>query len=174
MTGTAEEWVFTGRARVFAEDDINTDQIMPRRGFELPPEEQSALVLDSIRPGWAATVRDGDILIAGRRFGCGSSRPAPLVIARTGIAAVVAESLGDIFLRNAVAYAVPVLECPGVLEAVAEGHEVEVDIARGTVANLTTGAAAASTPLPAMLLDTIAAGGVHALLRRDGYLAPVG
>jgi len=164
MTGRERDWVLTGRARVFAEDDINTDQIMPRRGFELPPDEQSALVLDSIRPGWAATVRDGDILIAGRRFGCG----------RTGIAAVVAESLGDIFLRNAVAYAVPVLECPGVLEAVAEGHEVEVDIARGTVANLTTGAAAASTPLPAMLLDTIAAGGVHALLRRDGYLAPVG
>jgi len=172
MTGTAEEWVFTGRARVFAEDDINTDQIMPRRGFELPPEEQSALVLDSIRPGWSATVRAGDILIAGRRFGCGSSRPAPLVLARTGIAAVVAESLGDIFLRNAVAYAVPVLECPGVLDVVAEGDDLEVRVARGTVANLTTGATAEATPLPTMLLDTIAAGGVHALLRRDGYLAP--
>ncbi|NYE19272.1 3-isopropylmalate dehydratase [Microbacterium immunditiarum] len=174
MTGRDRDWVFTGRARVFADDDINTDQIMPRRGFELPPEEQSALVLDSIRPGWAATVRSGDILVAGRRFGCGSSRPAPLVLARTGIAAVVAESLGDIFLRNAVAYAVPVLEAPGVLGAVSEGDELDVDIARGAVTNLTTGSAVSATPLPPMLLDTIAAGGVHALLRRDGYLAPIG
>ncbi len=165
------DWVFTGRARVVADDDINTDQIMPRRGFEAPPEAQAALVFDAIRPGWSSTVRAGDILVTGRRFGCGSSRPAPRVLARTGISAIVAESFGDIFLRNAVAYAVPVLECPGVLDAVAEGDDIAVDVARGIVTVTRTGASLWSEPLPEMLLDTIAAGGVHEMLRRDGYFA---
>jgi len=168
---TDADWVFTGRARLVADDDINTDQIMPRRGFEAPPEEQAALVLETIRPGWSSTVVPGDILVTGRRFGCGSSRPAPLVIARTGISVVVAESLGDIFLRNAVAYAMPVLECPGVLEVVAEGDDIEVDVARGTVTVARTGDSVRSQPLPEMLLDIIAAGGVHEILRRDGYFA---
>jgi 3-isopropylmalate/(R)-2-methylmalate dehydratase small subunit len=159
----------SGRARVIADDDVNTDQILPRRAFELPASEQGAFVLESIRPGWSATVRPGDILVAGRRFGCGSGRPAPLVIAQTGIAAVVAESLGDLFLRNAVAYAVPVLECPGILAAVHEGDSVELDISTGEVRvgdHVLYGA-----PLPAALLETITAGGIHAQLRRAGYLA---
>lgn len=144
---------------------------MPRRGFELPPDEQASLVLESIRPGWSSTIRSGDIVVAGRRFGVGSSRPAALVMQRAGVSAVVTESLSDIFFRNAVAYAVPALECRGILGMVQEGDEIRVDIARGRVENLTTGTLLDCQPLPDMLLETIAAGGVHALLRRDGYLA---
>jgi 3-isopropylmalate/(R)-2-methylmalate dehydratase small subunit len=172
VTATGRTWELTGRARVIIDDDVNTDQIMPRRGFELPPDEQSALVLESIRPGWSATVRPGDILVAGRRFGTGSSRPAALVLARAGIAAVVAESLGDIFLRNAVAYAVPAIECPGITKLVSEGDKLRIDISEGLVENLTAEATVRCNPLPPMLLDTIAAGGVHALLYREGFLAP--
>lgn len=164
------EWLREGRCWVFRDDDINTDQIMPRRGFELPPAAQSALVLESVRPGWSGSVRVGDILIAGRRFGCGSSRPAPLLFARIGISVVVAESFGDIFLRNAVAYALPVLECPGVLDCVSEADTVRVDVASGRFDNISSGATLQGAALPALLLETIAAGGVHAMLRRDGYM----
>jgi 3-isopropylmalate/(R)-2-methylmalate dehydratase small subunit len=163
-------WARSGKAWVIPDEYVNTDAIMPRAGFELPPEEQNDLVLATLRPGWAAQVEPGDILVVGRAFGTGSSRPAPLYIGRLGIAAIVAESVGEIFFRNCVSYALPVLECRGVLDLVAEGDEVVVDIEAGTFLNRTTGATATGSPLPGMLLDTIAAGGAHAVLRRDGYV----
>jgi 3-isopropylmalate/(R)-2-methylmalate dehydratase small subunit len=161
----------TGRAWVFPQDYINTDAIMPRAGYDLAPKEQDAMVLNSVRPGWAADlVQPGDLLIAGRNFGTGSSRPAVTLLSRLGVAGIIAESVAEIFFRNCISYAMPVLECPGVLAATTEGDTVTLDLVSGTYTNVTTGAAKTGAKMPGMLLDTIAAGGAYALLRNEGYM----
>jgi 3-isopropylmalate/(R)-2-methylmalate dehydratase small subunit len=160
----------TGRAWVFPQDYINTDALMPRAGYDLPPKEQNSLVLNSVRPGWADLVEPGDILVAGRNFGTGSSRPAPTLLLRIGIVALVAESVAEIFQRNCVSYALPVLDCPGCLEMTTEGDSVTVDMDSGTYVNNSTGVSRSGPVLPAMLRNTIAAGGAYALLRAEGYM----
>ena len=169
MTGTGVRDI-TGRAWVLPQDYINTDAIMPRRGYDLAPREQELLVLETVRPGWAAQVRPGDILITGRNFGTGSSRPAVTLLSRLGIVAVVGESIGEIFFRNCVSYAMPVLELPGVLDLVAEGDTVRVDIGSGRFENVGTGRTGQGVAMPADLLETIAVGGAYVQLRAEGYM----
>ena len=96
-------------------------------------------MLSSVRPGWAEQVKQGDILVAGRNFGTGSSRPAPTLLRRLGIVAIVCESVAEIFQRNCVSYALPALDCPGCLEMTTEGDTVTVDLDNGTYTNVTTG-----------------------------------
>lgn len=170
MTGMTEIAPLTGRAWVFPQDYINTDAMMPRAGYDLPPKQQDSLVLASIRPGWADLVEPGDILIAGRNFGTGSSRPAPTLLRRVGIAGLVCESVAEIFQRNCVSYALPVLECPGCLAMTTEGDTVSLDLETGTFTNVTTGVSRPGPILPAMLRQTIAAGGAYAMLRAEGYM----
>lgn len=159
-----------GRAWVFQNDYINTDAIMPRMGYDLPDADQNALILSTLRPGWAAEVRPGDILVAGRNFGTGSSRPAATLLLRIGISAIVAESVAEVFFRNCVSYALPALDCPGVLELVTEGDELEVELEAARLTNHRTGRSTQGRPIPKALLDTIAAGGVYAQLRAAGYM----
>ena len=170
MTVAVDLQHITGRAWVFPQDYINTDALMPRGGYDLPPKEQEALVLSSIRPGWATQVQAGDLLVAGRNFGTGSSRPAPTLLLRLGIAGLVCESVAEIFQRNCVSYALPVLECPGCLEATTEGDTVSLNMETGTYTNVTTGVSKTGPVLPLMLRQTIAAGGAYAMLRAEGYM----
>ena len=167
MNGTA---VREGRAWVFAEANINTDQMMPNKGYVLPLAERAKLIFASYRPGWSEQVREGDIIVAGRNFGAGSSRPAPEILRVLGISAIVAETISGIFFRNCVNYALPAIECPGVLDAVNEGDIVRVDVASGTVTNARTGQTLSGARMPPMLLDIIKAGGTYDQLKRDGYL----
>src|SRR5262245_16742359 len=167
---TVEVSGIKGRAWVFPQDYINTDAIMPRMGYDLPPAEQESLILKTLRPGWAEQVRSGDLLVAGRNFGTGSSRPAVTLLSRIGIAGLVAESVAEVFFRNCVSYAMPVLECPGVLDLVEEGDTLSLDIATGSLSNVTKSTSAHGAPMPPMLLDTIAAGGAYAQLRHEGYM----
>src|SRR3712207_7568731 len=95
-----------------------------------PLEEQPRYVFSANRPGWVDLVAEGDLIVAGRNFGTGSSRPAARVLALLGIGGVIAESINGLFFRNSVNYAFPVLECPGVLEAFEEGDEAEFDLDR--------------------------------------------
>lgn len=170
MTAEAVAVEVTGRAWVFRHDYINTDAIMPRAGYDLPPDDQDALVLATLRPGWSRLVRPGDVLVAGRNFGTGSSRPAVSLLRRIGIAAIVAESVAEVFFRNCVSYAMPAMDCRGVLDAVEEGDIITVDPAIGLLSNRTKDTVTPATPVPAMLLETVAAGGVYEQLRRDGYM----
>jgi 3-isopropylmalate/(R)-2-methylmalate dehydratase small subunit len=170
VTSTTPIAALTGRAWVFPQDYINTDALMPRAGYDLPPKEQNSLVLNSVRPGWADLVEPGDILVGGRNFGTGSSRPAQTLLQRVGIAALVCESVAEIFQRNCVSYALPLLECAGCLEMTTEGDIVTVDMESGTFTNVTTGASRTGPVLPAMLRNTIAAGGAYAMLRAEGYM----
>jgi 3-isopropylmalate/(R)-2-methylmalate dehydratase small subunit len=162
---------FSGRAWLFAEPNVNTDLMMPGSTFRLPIGEQLKLVFSANRPGWYAMVEPGDILVAGSNFGTGSARPAPLLFKRLGIAAIVADSFSDLFMRNCVNYALPALVCPSVSSAVIEGDVVEADLEAGTVRVERTGQELQGKAMPKMLRDIVVAGGLMAQLSLHGYIA---
>lgn len=157
-----------GRAWVFG-NDVNTDVIMP--GPEVlvgRAGEAARWCLHAVRPGWAGLVCPGDILIAGRNFGCGSGRLAPRVLREVGIGAVVAESVARTFFRNAVSLGLPVLSCPTVVDMVSDNDMCAVDVAGGWVRNLTRGTAVRGRPLPvdSPPWQILNAGGIEAFMRR--------
>jgi 3-isopropylmalate/(R)-2-methylmalate dehydratase small subunit len=151
----------TGRAWKYG-DNVNTDYIIPGRYMELTdPKEMAKHAMEGIDPTFVAEVQKGDIVVAGRNFGCGSSREhAPLSLKYAGVGCVVAESYARIFYRNAVNIGLPALECPGVTKSVEQGDELELDLGAGTVTNLTRGSKLVFTPLPAFMLDVLNAGGL--------------
>jgi 3-isopropylmalate/(R)-2-methylmalate dehydratase small subunit len=151
-------------------DNINTDMMMPNVARTLPEDEQKKMVFESIRPGWSAQVGPGDIIIGGRNFGTGSSRPAAKLLRQLGILAVVAESVNGLFVRNCVNYGVVPLSCDDVEAAFEEGDEAEVDTGTSTVRNLTKGTVLQARELPEQLIQLALAGGIRPLLRREGYL----
>ena len=151
----------TGRAWKYG-DNVNTDYIIPGRYMELTdPKEMAKHAMEGIDTTFVAEVQKGDIVVAGRNFGCGSSREhAPLSLKYAGVGCVVAESYARIFYRNAVNIGLPALECPGVTKSVDQGDELELDLGAGTVTNLTRGSKLVFTPLPAFMLDVLNAGGL--------------
>lgn len=166
--------VLTRRGRVWCfGDNINTDLIFPNRAFQLPDAEQHRLAFSANRPGWVDQVQAGELIVAGENFGTGSSRVVGRVLSRCGIAGLVAESLNGLCLRSCVTFSFPAIECPGVTGLIAEGDEAEVDFVSGRVTNLTSGRSLQGRGLPPLLLETILAGGVIAMLVREGYIDPV-
>ena len=151
-------------------DHVNTDLIMPMRAISLPRHERSRWAFSADRPGWASEVSAGDILVAGENFGTGSSRPAAEVLKDLGIACVLAETLNGLFFRNCVNYALPALEVRGIVDAVAEGEDLEVAFEKGVIRNRSRGTELRAEAWPAMLLDVLNAGGLVALLEKKGLL----
>ena len=161
------------KARVWkVGDNINTDLILPAVAFYLAPEEQLRYVFHANRPGWAEQVQKGDILIGGKNFGMGSSRPAARSLKNLGIACLVAPYINGLFFRNCVNFAFPAVECPGVDEAFEEGDIAEVDVERATVRNVTRGTMLTGKPMPPKLLALVKAGGIYPLLEKEGLIAP--
>ncbi|MCS7173619.1 MAG: hypothetical protein N0A24_09665 [Armatimonadetes bacterium] len=120
--------------------DISTDLLAPGAYAVAPLEERKHHVLEAVRPEFAREVRPGDVVVAGRNFGCGSSREtAPEGLLALGVACVLAESFARIFFRNAVPLGLPVLPCPGVWELFEDGDEAEVVVADAWVRNPRTG-----------------------------------
>jgi 3-isopropylmalate/(R)-2-methylmalate dehydratase small subunit len=151
-------------------DDINTDLIMPQVVFPLPLEEQVRYVFQANRPGWIDQVRTGDIIVAGRNFGTGSSRPGAQLLRKLGIRCLVADSINGLFFRNCVNFALPPIECPGVSQLFREGEEAEVNLESGTVKNTHSGHTLQGVQLPPFLLEIIHSGGITAMLETQGYL----
>ncbi|KON29306.1 3-isopropylmalate dehydratase [miscellaneous Crenarchaeota group-15 archaeon DG-45] len=156
-----------GRAWRFG-DDVNTDLISPGRYLELTdPLEMARHAMEGIDPSFPERVSPGDIVVAGRNFGLGSSREhAPLALKHAGVGAVVAESFARIFYRNAINIGLPALECRGVAAAVGDGDTLEIDLSSGSVVNVGTGARLRSTPLPEFMLAILSEGGLTSYLRR--------
>ncbi|MDP2906118.1 MAG: 3-isopropylmalate dehydratase small subunit [Candidatus Omnitrophota bacterium] len=142
-------------------DDINTDDIISAKYLvSTDPKELGAHCLESIKPGFLKSVKPGDIIVAGRNFGCGSSREhAPLAVKGCGIHAVVAESFAAIFFRNSINIGLPFVESPDA-KKINEGDELEIDLAAGAVKNLTQGSVYKTQPFPDFLQDIVLDGGL--------------
>jgi len=155
------------RAWVFG-DDVDTDQIIAGRYLvKLDPLELAKHVMETADPKFASEVRKGDVIIAGRNFGCGSSRErAPLALKAAGVSAVVAESFARIFYRNAINLALPVLTSAGVHKGFKTGDRVRVDVRSGKVHNLSTGKVFKAEPLPDFLSEIIRVGGLLRYMKR--------
>jgi len=143
-------------------DDVDTDVIVPARYLTTSvPAELAAHCMEDLDPGFAGAVRPGDLLVAGKNFGCGSSREhAPIAIKASGVACVVAESFARIFYRNAINIGLPILECPEAAREAASGDSLSVDLSTGTVRNETRGTSHAATPFPPFMRAIMAAGGL--------------
>jgi 3-isopropylmalate/(R)-2-methylmalate dehydratase small subunit len=128
-------------------------------------------VLESLNPEFPRSVQKGDIIIAGRNFGCSSGRAiAPKAIKATGVAAVIAEGFSRTFYRNGHEVGLPILEVPGILELVETGDRVRVDIAGGVVTNLKTGKSIKGSPAAQFLLEMLRAGGLIPFLKTGEFL----
>lgn len=152
-------------------DNINTDLILPIQAFYLSAEEQAQYVFRSNRPGWSEQVKPGDILIGGRNFGMGSSRPAARSLKNLGLSCLLAHSLNGLFFRNCVNFAFPAMDCPNVDDVFDEGDTAEVDFDTGVVRNLTQGKSLTAVVLPPKLLALLKAGGIFPLLEKEGAIA---
>jgi 3-isopropylmalate/(R)-2-methylmalate dehydratase small subunit len=160
--------ILAGRAFRFG-DDVNTDYIISSKykAQNLRIEDAAAHLMEDIRPGFAGQVRPGDLIVAGRNFGCGSSREAaPRVIKAAGVGAVVAASFARIFFRNCINIGLPVVVCD--TADIDEGDALEIDLSSGTVHDLTRHAVRTTTPLPPVMMNVIADGGLAAHIRRHG------
>ena len=148
-------------------NDVDTDVIIPARYLNTSaPEELATHCMEDIDPTFAGRVKPGDMLVAGRNFGCGSSREhAPLAIKASGVSCVIAETFARIFYRNALNIGLPILECPSAANAIAAGDEVSVDLETGEIKDITTGQAFHAEPFPTFMMELIAAGGLAAYLK---------
>lgn len=147
-------------------DDVDTDVIIPARYLNVSAEDELAKnCFVDIRPQFAAEVATGDILVAGKNFGCGSSREhAPLAIKAAGIRVIVAESFARIFYRNAFNIGLPLLESTEASEGLADGGRAAVDLATGTIEG--AGKAFQAKPIPSFMARLIAAGGLVDYVRK--------
>ena len=161
--------IITGRVWVFG-DDINTDLIMPHNALRLPLEEQAKFVFSDNRPGWAAKVEPGDIIVAGKNFGTGSARPGSIVLKQLGIAGMLADSMNGVFFRNCIGYGFPSLQCKGVSEMFDEGDLAEFNLETGEIKNITKGTSINAIPISGSMIETIEAGGIDGLLRKKGLM----
>ena len=155
-------------------DDIDTDAIIPARYLTTwDPVELADHCLEDVDPGFATRVAKGDIIVAGKNFGCGSSREhAPLAIKAAGISCVVAESFARIFYRNSINIGLPILECPSAVKDIRPGDILAVDLAKGVVSNITQDQRYEAVSCPPFMQGIIEAGGlidfVGRTLRKDG------
>ena len=148
-------------------DNVDTDVIIPARYLNTPDANELAThCMEDIDQEFARTVKSGDIIVAGRNFGCGSSREhAPLAIKACGVGCVVAASFARIFYRNALNIALPIMECPAAAKAISAGDDIEVDFTTGKITDVTTGETFAAEPFPPFMLELIAAGGLANYMR---------
>ena len=159
--------VIRGRVWKFG-DSIETDAINPY--YRYPTMEELKLhTMEAYRPEFPLQVKPGDILVAGRNFGCGSSRPG-LVLREVGIAVIIAESVSRLFLRNSIARAIPIFMAPGITELIADGETLEVDYPRGRVTNTVSGKSIAMRKFPPLIERIFACGGLPEFAR-ERYLA---
>ena len=151
--------ILEGRAYKFG-DNINTDFINPAQYMELPMEQMIQHAMEGADPDFSKNVRPGDIMVAGKNFGSGSSREtAPMVIKGSGVSVVVAEFFARIFYRNAINIGLKVLTCPEAYK-ISHGDKLRIDPETGSIQNLTTGETYPCTALPRHILELVEDGGL--------------
>ena len=147
------------KAWVFG-DNVDTDAIAPGRYMKFGIEEIARHCLENVSPSFPSSVRKGDVVIAGRNFGAGSSREqAPEALKHLGVSALVAESFAGLFYRNAINLGLPAVACAQA-NRIRQGDEVQVRFQEGEIHNLTTGERLVCEPIPAFLMTIISDGGL--------------
>lgn len=143
-------------------DNVDTDVIIPARYLNTAShKELAAHCMEDIDKEFVQNVAEGDIMVATKNFGCGSSREhAPIAIKASGISCVIASSFARIFYRNAINIGLPIVECPEAAEAINAGDTVSVDFNTGVITDETTGKAFQGEPFPEFIQNIIAKGGL--------------
>ncbi len=150
-------------------DNVDTDVIIPARYLNTSdPKELASHCMEDIDRDFVKKVKAGDIIVAGRNFGCGSSREhAPLAIKESGISCVIASSFARIFYRNSINIGLPILECEEASREINAGDEVRVDFTSGKISDMTTGKEYQAEPFPPFMQDLINAGGLAAYMKEN-------
>ena len=151
------------KGRVFKfGDNIDTDVIIPARYLNTSDEKELAkYCMIDIDESFASKVNTGDIIVANKNFGCGSSREhAPIAIKACGVSCVIAGSFARIFYRNSFNIGLPILECEAAFENIDEGDEIEVDFIEGIIFNLTKNEKYKAQPLPVFMQELVKDGGL--------------
>lgn len=158
---------FTGKALKYG-DNVDTDVIIPARYLNtIDKKELASHCMEDIDKEFVHRVQQGDIMIAGYNFGCGSSREhAPIAIKESGISLVIAKSFARIFYRNSINIGLAILECPEAVDAISEGDSVRADLDAGVIYNLTTGEQFKTQPFPAFIQQIITNGGLVESIRK--------
>lgn len=145
-------------------DNVDTDVIIPARYLNTPDAKELAThCMEDIDTNFVKVVKDGDVMVGGYNFGCGSSREhAPMVIKESGISCVIAKTFARIFYRNAINIGLAILECPEASEKIDSGDEVAIDFDTGVITNLTKGETYQANPFPDFIKKIIQAGGLMA------------
>ena len=148
-------------------DHVDTDVIIPARYLNTQSHQELAShCMEDIDKTFITRVKDGDIMVAGVNFGCGSSREhAPIAIKASGISCVIAKTFARIFYRNAINIGLAILECPAASEGIDNGDEVAVDFDTGVITNITKNETYQAEPFPPFIKDMIAKGGLMASLK---------
>ena len=143
-------------------DNVDTDVIIPARHLAITdPKGLAAHCMEDIDTEFVKNVKDGDIMVARKNFGCGSSREhAPIAIKASGISCVIADTFARIFYRNAINIGLPIIECPEAAVAINAGDEVKVDFDSGVITNVTTGETFQGQAFPPFMQNLIACGGL--------------
>ena len=138
-------------------DNVDTDVIIPARYLNIADAaELAAHAMEDIDGSFVERVQKGDIIVAGRNFGCGSSREhAPLVLKECGVGCIIAPSFARIFYRNAINIGLPILECEAAARAIEAGDEVAIDFSTGAIEDLTSGASFQALPFPDFIQNII-------------------
>jgi len=157
----------SGKAVKFG-SNVDTDVILPAKYMTfIDPNELAHHAMEGLDPNFAAKAKSGVILVAGKNFGCGSSREqAPLALKYAGVKCVIAESFARIFYRNAINIGLPAVECVGVSSEVEDGDELTVDLEKGIVKNQSKNIALRAAELPPFILEMLSDGGLIENLRR--------
>ena len=146
---------------------VDTDVIIPARYLNTQSHQELAShCMEDIDKTFITKVKDGDIMVAGWNFGCGSSREhAPIAIKASGISCVIAKTFARIFYRNAINIGLAILECPAASDGIADGDEVSIDFDTGVITNVTKNETYQAEPFPPFIKDMIAQGGLMASLK---------
>ena len=147
--------------------NVDTDVIIPARYLNTSdPEELAKHCMEDLDKTFVDRVQKGDVMVAGRNFGSGSSREhAPIALKASGISCVIAETFARIFFRNSINIGLPILECPPAAQDISEGDQVQVDVNTGVITNLTTGKTYQAEPFPGFMQEIINADGLISYVR---------
>lgn len=156
-----------GKAHKFG-NDINTDEIIPARYLNTSdPQELAKHAMEDADPDFMTKARAGDFIVAGKNFGCGSSREhAPIALKAGGLSGVIAGSFARIFYRNAFNMGLPIFESEAAAREIQSGDEIEVDLDTGIINDLTTGKRYESQPLPPFMQELISDGGLISHIKK--------